>query len=531
MTNTEQDEPAEEATPEEGSEHLDSVLEVLIPGTGHFEELLNAAASIPQLDFAARISAYRQALDFAQYLKDEFEYFGYGESNVDDIRKILNNDEKTDSRDIESDDDIYDTDNIANLALFVLGSPRLAAGYLVLNEGEGACAEGRWRNAAQYYKEVETNLRGLADWAPFAGVGDHEIPYSRMMSRFALGLHQSEVGARVEAIKEFQAASARARDELVPAIEALEDENMVAILRNQVDVIDCTAICARAVQDFVAGRYADAERRYRELSSRSEAAMEKIRTSSIPLAHRGLLLRGREAGLASAKAYLALSQGELAREGRNWAEAMEMYGIARDAFERISEAMAGIDTPAAAAAQSSALNQVLVEIAERSCDNDRELWTQVEAAQEAAQRAEAERDRFSSEKENWRSALGTLSQLGIAINVSNHADANAAAQAVAENTAHLNLAMHQQMIDDLDKLKGAIGASKLPESDRAKLGAEIDALKSDGNKESLFRRVGKFVEDSAKLLKSVDEAAGPLGKVVRWVVPIAPIASGMLGLS
>jgi hypothetical protein len=500
---------------------LVKLFEILGSGATRLMEMLDAARSTPPLQYRQSIAAFREALGLATQLHAELVNLGYDESNADDLCKMIVevSNAPDDGESAPDSEEQVDPEEVAARIALVLEGPRVSAGLLALIEADAACAEGRWRNAANFYQDAEANLTGLPDV-------ELEISLARTLSRWAMGLHYAQNGSRTDALRELESAVAKARYELTPAIEALGNSDGAALLRSHVDGVECAAIGARAIQHFSAGRYADAEDRYRELCSRHETAITAIRGYPVPSMQRDLMLRGREAELAIAKAYLALSAGELAREARNWAEATKMYGLARTAFSGSSEALAAIDTPAATDAQAAALNQVLVEIAERRCESDRDLWEQVEAARTDARRAE---ERATAEAESSRRALDALGKLGITVNVSNRAEANAAAEA----TATLNQAIHQQIFEDLDNLKAAIGTSQLPANERAKLEGEIDALKADGEKEGsegFLRRIKKFVEDSGSVIETIDKASGPLAKVARWVLPMAPIAGRALGL-
>jgi hypothetical protein len=408
----------------------------------------------------------------------------------------------------------------------------LAAGLLAFTEGLAALAEGRFAHGSASFGAAEELLQPFADWS-LLPTGRFHIPYARTMAKLCSGQNQIRLGSRSEGIKELQIAAARARKELSPLLDDLEPE-IADALRADIEGIEVAVGVARAMQDYTTARFASAEQRAKEVRSRVAAMIEVLRQSNMPRLQKEFLLSAQEATFATGTVYLALAQGELARVARRWDDAVAAYDQAQAAFDEMSQAMAAIDTPAAADAQSFALNQMLVDIARRRYEDDRRLWEQIEIARADARRAEAEKDKAEAEKDSWRSALESLRQLGITVNVSNQADASAAAEAFAKNTASLNQAIHQQLLSDLDALQHAIGQSPLPDAESAKLQSEIEALKVAGKAdktEGFLEKVGSFVERSAKVLDTLEKAAGPLGKVARWVVPMAPIAAHALGLA
>ena len=113
--------------------------------------------------------------------------------------------------------------------------------------------------------------------------------------------------------------------------------------------------------------------------------------------------------------------------------------------------------------------------------------------------------------------------------------------ALAEAVTHVFQVVRTELNGQLESLRDVIARAALDNKELLALKAEIDALIAEGKAppktdeaakkgDGWFERVGKFAETATKILKAVDAAAGPLGKIVKWVAPLAPAAAAFFGL-
>lgn len=402
--------------------------------------------------------------------------------------------------------------------LYAVNADSAIVGRMAIAEAQAANARGYFASAATSFETASELMKPHvgAPWIPSAGF---IRAWGRAMAPMMRGYDRARLQALSEATQAFQLSQARVKNELVPLLNKMEqDGEDVTRVRQQLSQFEVGAIITMLTEELRSERFALARVQAAALVQIAESLGQQVAPSQ-PDDEFRKQLAGRETIMAMGKASGEFATAELARQNRQWADAEAGYASALQVMKQAGQALAELeDLPIARDAQTMLLNTTMIEAARRRLEENRSLVEEGERRVEAVVREAAA----------WREAIGALQRFSPSINFQNVNQLSASMSLAVEVTQ----VAQQQLAADLTDLGHAIAAAP-HDAERARLLAEIEALKAAAKTEkpeSFFKKAGEFAESAAKLLKGVEEAAGPLGKVVMWVAPFAPQAMKLLGL-
>lgn len=422
---------------------------------------------------------------------------------------------------LEFDDDTYrkiaeqcddDDRQVLDMILAYAGNPQgLIETQVATLEGGLFMQSGIWASAATRFEAASRGWAELPEGSPLPvpllkAIADVNAAYARGMDAFRLG-------ARSEAMKLFQVARARITKQVLPLIDAAgEPDGATALLQVQMFSVETSVLQIGIVNDVSNGSFKPALQKAGQLAMVSDRISSVCDAGTLPPEILAVVRGSVEVGRAQAAAYTAFSNGELARVARDWDAATEYYDEAEAGFLDIAQAAAGMSIGVAADAQTAALNTTLIDVARRRCDDDKTLCDEIDQAKKQAA------DLFRAMEQ-----LGRGAGLSQSITVNASSESAAAATASLQNwVTTITEVSQQRLVAELDDLAAAIAAAPEDRPERRELADRLAALRADAKTEkgeTFFRRVAAFVDDTAKLLKGIETAAGPVLRVAKWVTP------------
>lgn len=420
---------------------------------------------------------------------------------------------------------------IALIILNAANADTAIGGRLAFVEANAALLKGHFGAAASSFESAAELIKPHVGDA-WLSEAEFVRAYARALSPMMKGYDLVRLQALSEATRSFQVSQARIKNEVTPVLDKMEKRGAdMRAQRGQLRQFEIGAIMTMLADELREERFGSAR-----LQADALVALAAELEQGLAGVKDAGALRGACQALASlGSAYATFATAELARGERLWAEAESGYAKALLSMKEAGQAMAGLeDVPIARDAQTMLLNTPNIEVARRRLASDKAFCSEI--------------DRWRAEAERNAGLMGALARAGINVqtNVIQEgatatATASATAEASAEAVTHVFQVVRNELNGELESLREAIARAAPGNKELLALKDEIDALIAEGKATpkadegaqkggGWFEKVGKFAENAAKIIKAVDEAAGPLGKIVKWVAPLAPAAATLFGL-
>jgi hypothetical protein len=401
--------------------------------------------------------------------------------------------------------------------------PRVIEAAQALSQVMILSQAGRFADAADLCADIVQHLQAIDDQTP-SDLARWLVGYATFARLNAQAIARLRLGAITEALMLFQQALSAGRDGLLPLLDEITVPGLSSsALMIEIAAVEANAINARMQSDLRIESFRSAQRRGEQLADAWRAIIAAARSSDMAAeVARPIILAG-EAEIAIAGVFGALARAEGARRARDWDGAIDGYDTVEDMIAAASAQAARLGVPIANDAQTALLNASIIPTARRRLEENRALIAEAETV-----RQQAERDRADAAA--WRASLTSVGSASVTAIATADAKATAIASAVVDNVVQVAI---QQALPDVDALLAVIANAPLGAADTEQLATEADAVKAAAKEEKpdgFFKKVAEFTENAAKLLKGVEEAAGPLGKLVKWVAPYAPLAAAMFGI-
>ena len=334
-----------------------------------------------------------------------------------------------------------------------------------------------------------------------------------------------------EATRSFQVSNARIKNEVIPLLDRMEKQGHdVQLMRWELRQFEIGAILTLMQEELRQERFEPARVQADLLVALAEELERGLAGVDAPKELRAVC----QALSSLGRIYATFASAELARGKRLWDNAESGYANALSAMKEAGQIVAELeDLPIARDMQTALLNTAIIDVARRRLASDKAFCGEI--------------DRWRAEAERNAGLMSALARAGINVQTSiinegatATATASATAQASAEAVTHVFQVVRNELNCQLESLREMIARAAPDDKELLALKAEIDALVAEGKAPpkagedaqkggGWFERVAKFAENAAKIVKAADEAAGPLGKIVKWVAPLAPAAAALFG--